>query len=68
MIDFKESILIESLGALPCLEKVFLDFSSLPASFLRNIGPLSTLKVLSLLGVDFNSTLPAEGNSTNEQL
>ncbi|KAG6773090.1 hypothetical protein POTOM_020344 [Populus tomentosa] len=58
--DFKESILIESLGALPCLEEVYLDFSSLPASFLRNIGPLSTLKVLSLLGVDFNSTLPAQ--------
>ncbi|XP_034896389.2 cuscuta receptor 1 isoform X2 [Populus alba] len=59
--DFKESILLESLGALPCLEKVYLDSSSLPASFLRNIGPLSTLKVLSLAGVDFNSTLPAEG-------
>ncbi|KAI5587102.1 hypothetical protein BDE02_05G009100 [Populus trichocarpa] len=82
--DFKESILIESLGALPSLktlyaqkskfkhfgkglwnstslEEVFLDGSSLPASFLRNIGPLSTLKVLSLAGVDFNSTLPAEG-------
>ncbi|XP_073265195.1 cuscuta receptor 1 [Populus alba] len=59
--DFKESIFIESLGALPCLEKVFLDNSSLPASFLRSIGPLSTLKVLSLAGVDFNSTLPAQG-------
>uniref|UniRef100_A0A3N7G7I6 Leucine-rich repeat-containing N-terminal plant-type domain-containing protein n=1 Tax=Populus trichocarpa TaxID=3694 RepID=A0A3N7G7I6_POPTR len=82
--DFKESILIESLGALPSLktldasysnfthfgkglcnssslEEVFLDDSSLPASFLRNIGPLSTLKVLSLAGVDFNSTLPAQG-------
>ncbi|KAJ6928585.1 hypothetical protein NC652_012651 [Populus alba x Populus x berolinensis] len=59
--DFKESILIESLGALPCLEEVYLDSSSLPASFLRNIGPLSTLKVLSLAGVDFNSTLPAQG-------
>jgi len=56
------------LGALPCLEEVFLDYSSLPASFLRNIGHLSTLKVISLTGVDFNSTLPAEGNSTNEQL
>ncbi|XP_052309074.1 receptor-like protein 13 isoform X5 [Populus trichocarpa] len=43
------------------LEEVFLDDSSLPASFLRNIGPLSTLKVLSLAGVDFNSTLPAQG-------
>eukprot|EP00258_Populus_trichocarpa_P040902 XP_024456921.1 receptor-like protein 13 [Populus trichocarpa] len=84
MIDFKESILIESLGALPSLktlqasfsnfthfgkglwnssslEEVFLDYSSLPASFLRNIGPLSTLKVLSLTEVDFHSTLPAQG-------
>ncbi|KAL9392958.1 hypothetical protein Peur_012243 [Populus x canadensis] len=43
------------------LEEVYLDYSSLPASFLRNIGPLSTLKVLSLRGVDFNSTLPAQG-------
>jgi Leucine-rich repeat (LRR) protein len=111
--DFMESILIESLGALPSLktldasysnfkhfgkgqwqfwclkqydiyiyyfdswiylvcstglcnssslEEVVLDGSSLPASFLRNIGPLSTLKVLSLAGVDFNSTLPAQGN------
>jgi len=51
------------------LEEVFLDYSSnIPASFLMNIGPLSTLKVLSLTGVDFNSTLPAEGNSTKEQL
>jgi len=66
--DFKESILIESLGALPCLEELWLDGSSLPASFLRNIGPLSTLKVLSLAGVDFNSTLPAQGNSTKEHL
>ncbi|XP_061972170.1 cuscuta receptor 1-like isoform X3 [Populus nigra] len=84
MIDFKESILIESLGALPSLktlhaslskfthfgkglcnssslEEVWLDGSSLPASFLRNIGHLSTLKALSLTRVDFNSTLPAEG-------
>uniref|UniRef100_A0A3N7F2R1 Leucine-rich repeat-containing N-terminal plant-type domain-containing protein n=1 Tax=Populus trichocarpa TaxID=3694 RepID=A0A3N7F2R1_POPTR len=72
--DFKESILIESLGALPSLktlyarlsnssslEEVFLYYSYLPASFLRNIGHLSTLKVLSLAGVDFSSTLPAEG-------
>nr|XP_034894471.1 receptor-like protein 15 [Populus alba] len=82
--DFKESILIESLGALPSLktlyasgskfkqvekgfcnssslEEVFLDYSSLPTSFLRIIGPLSTLKVLSLTRVDFNSTLPAQG-------
>ncbi|KAI5587075.1 hypothetical protein BDE02_05G007300 [Populus trichocarpa] len=82
--DFKESILIDTLGALPSLktldatysnfthfgkglwnssslEKVFLNYSSLPGSFLRNIGPLSTLKVLSLTGVDFNSTLPAQG-------
>jgi hypothetical protein len=29
---------------------------------------LSTLKVLSLAGVDFNSTLPAQGNSTKEHL
>ncbi|XP_073265326.1 cuscuta receptor 1 isoform X2 [Populus alba] len=92
---FMESILIESLGALPSLktlyasdsnfthfgkglcnssslEEVFLDGSSLPASFLRNIGPLSTLKVLSLTGVDFNSTLPAQGiffnSSTLEDL
>ncbi|KAG6773102.1 hypothetical protein POTOM_020356 [Populus tomentosa] len=43
------------------LEEVFLDGSSLPASFFRNIGPLSTLKVLSLTGVDFHSTLPAQG-------
>ncbi|KAG6773081.1 hypothetical protein POTOM_020335 [Populus tomentosa] len=43
------------------LEEVFLDGSSLPASFLRNIGPLSTLKVLSLTAVDFHSTLPAQG-------
>ncbi|KAG6773097.1 hypothetical protein POTOM_020351 [Populus tomentosa] len=43
------------------LEEVFLDGSSLPASFLRNIGPLSTLKVLSLTGVDFYRTLPAQG-------
>ncbi|KAI5587071.1 hypothetical protein BDE02_05G006900 [Populus trichocarpa] len=56
-LPFKE---LQSL-ALPCLEEVFLDASSLPASFLRNIGPLSTLKVLSLTEVDFNSTLPAEG-------
>uniref|UniRef100_A0A6M2EZ14 Uncharacterized protein n=1 Tax=Populus davidiana TaxID=266767 RepID=A0A6M2EZ14_9ROSI len=83
--DFMESILIESLGALPSLktlhaggsnftrfgkglcnssslEEVVLDGSSLPASFLRNIRPLSTLKVLSLNGVDFNSTLPTQGN------
>ncbi|XP_034896366.1 cuscuta receptor 1 isoform X1 [Populus alba] len=82
--NFMESILIDSLGALPSLktlyapfstfqhvgkglsnssslEVVVLDDSSLPASFLRNIGPLSTLKVLSLTGVDFNSTLPAQG-------
>ncbi|XP_011039074.1 PREDICTED: LRR receptor-like serine/threonine-protein kinase GSO1 [Populus euphratica] len=72
LTDFKESILIESLGALPRLDKVFLDYSSLPASFLRNIGPLSTLKVLSLTGVDFHSTLPARGiffnSSTLEEL
>ncbi|KAI9393859.1 hypothetical protein POPTR_005G011600v4 [Populus trichocarpa] len=43
------------------LEEVFLYYSYLPASFLRNIGHLSTLKVLSLAGVDFSSTLPAEG-------
>ncbi|XP_061971518.1 cuscuta receptor 1-like [Populus nigra] len=43
------------------LEEVLLDDSSLPASFFRNIGPLSTLKVLSLNEVDFNSTLPAQG-------
>ncbi|KAL9392990.1 hypothetical protein Peur_012275 [Populus x canadensis] len=84
--DFKESILIESLGALPSLktlyawesnfkhvgkglcnssslEEVFLDDSFFPASFLRNIGPLSTLKVLHLARVDFHSTLPAQGNS-----
>ncbi|KAG6774948.1 hypothetical protein POTOM_018366 [Populus tomentosa] len=43
------------------LEKVFLNYSSLPTTFLRNIGHLSTLKVLSLTDVDFNSTLPAQG-------
>ncbi|XP_011010638.1 PREDICTED: LRR receptor-like serine/threonine-protein kinase GSO1 [Populus euphratica] len=93
--DFKESILIESLGALPSLktlhassstfkhfgkglsnssslEEVFLGSSSLPAGFLRNIGHWSTLKVLSLPGVDLRSTLPAEGtffnSSTLEEL
>ncbi|KAJ6775538.1 hypothetical protein OIU79_018663 [Salix purpurea] len=84
-IDFKENILLESLGGLPTLktliarestfegkhfgkglcnstslEEMFLDYSSLPASFLGNIG--TTLKVLSLIVVDFHNTLPAQGN------
>uniref|UniRef100_A0A6N2L1P7 Leucine-rich repeat-containing N-terminal plant-type domain-containing protein n=1 Tax=Salix viminalis TaxID=40686 RepID=A0A6N2L1P7_SALVM len=79
-IDFKENILMESLGGLPSLktlsaseskfegkhfgkglcnstslEEMFLSYSSLPASFLGNIG--TTLKVLHLIGVDFNDTL-----------
>ncbi|KAG5232828.1 phosphatidylinositol transfer protein [Salix suchowensis] len=44
------------------LEEMFLDYSSLPATFLSNIGPLSTLKGLYLAGVDFHGTLPAQGN------
>uniref|UniRef100_A0A6N2LBX8 Uncharacterized protein n=1 Tax=Salix viminalis TaxID=40686 RepID=A0A6N2LBX8_SALVM len=81
-IDFKESILIESLGGLPSLrtlyasgstfegkhfgkglcnstslEEMYLYNSSLPASFLGNIG--TTLKVLHLIGVDFHDTSPA---------
>ncbi|KAG5244705.1 receptor protein [Salix suchowensis] len=83
-IDFKENILMESLGGLPSLktlhasdskfegkhfgkglcnstslEEMFLHDSSLPASFLGNIG--TTLKVLSLTGVDFHGTSPAQG-------
>ncbi|KAJ6775564.1 hypothetical protein OIU79_018688 [Salix purpurea] len=84
-IDFKENILLESLGGLPSLktlyaiestfegnhfgkglcnstslEEMFLDGSSLPASFLGNIG--TTLKVLYLTRVDFHDTTPAQGN------
>ncbi|KAJ6775566.1 PROTEIN KINASE PLANT-TYPE putative-RELATED [Salix purpurea] len=82
--DFKENILLESLGGLPSLktlsasgskfegkhfgkglcnstslEEMYLQDSSLPASFLGNIG--TTLKVLSLTGVDFHGTSPAQG-------
>ncbi|KAJ6414119.1 hypothetical protein OIU84_006857 [Salix udensis] len=82
--DFKENILLESLGGLPSLktlyaswstfkgkhfgkglcnstslEEIHLDDSSLPASFLGNIG--TTLKVLSMTGVDFHGTSPAQG-------
>ncbi|KAJ6414125.1 hypothetical protein OIU84_006863 [Salix udensis] len=83
-IDFKENILLESLGGLPSLktlsasyskfegkhygkglcnstslEEIDLDYSSLPASFLGNIG--TTIKVLHLTGVDFHDTNPAQG-------
>ncbi|KAJ6775535.1 PROTEIN KINASE PLANT-TYPE putative-RELATED, partial [Salix purpurea] len=79
-IDFKENILLESLGGLPSLktlsawqskfegkhfgkglcnstslEEMYLNGSSLPASFLGNIG--TPLKVLHLTGVDFHDTL-----------
>ncbi|KAJ6414121.1 hypothetical protein OIU84_006859, partial [Salix udensis] len=79
-IDFKENILLESLGGLPSLktlsaygskfegkhfgkglcnstslEKMYFLGSSLPASFLGNIG--TPLKVLDLTGVDFHDTL-----------
>ncbi|KAG5244695.1 receptor protein [Salix suchowensis] len=43
------------------LEEMYLDGSSLPASFLGSIGTLSTLKILDLTEVDFHDTLPAQG-------
>nr|XP_034910464.1 receptor-like protein 14 isoform X1 [Populus alba] len=43
------------------LEELHLDNTSLPINFLRNIGALSALKILSVAECDLHGTLPAQG-------